>query len=82
MGFGLCNAPATSQAKMNLVLRPYLRKFVAVFLDDILIFSKTWDEHFDHIHIVLQTLRDRQLFCKPSICMFGVTEILYLGHLY
>ena len=56
MGFGLCNAPATFQAMMNLVLRPHLRKFVVVFLDDILIFSKTWDEHLDHIRIVLQTL--------------------------
>ena len=81
MGFGLCNAPATFQAMMNLVLRPHLRKFVVVFLDDILIFSKTWDEHLDHIRVVLQTLRDHKLFCKPSKCMFGVTEILYLGHL-
>ena len=65
---------------MNLVLRPHLRKFVVVFLDDILIFSKTWDEHLDHIRVVLQTLRDHKLFCKPSKCMFGVTEILYLRH--
>ena len=52
MGFGLCNAPATFQAMMNFVIRPFLRKFVVVFLDDILIFS----EHLDHIRIVLQTL--------------------------
>ena len=81
MGFGLCNAPATFQAMMNFVLQPHLRKFVVVFLDDILIFSKTWDEHLDHIRVVLQTLRDHKLFCKPSKCMFRVTEILYLGHL-
>ena len=52
-----------------------------VFLDDILIFSKTWDEHLDHIRVVLPTLRDHKLFCKPAKCMFGVTENLYLGHI-
>ena len=80
MGFGLCNAPATFQAMMNLVLRPYLRKFVVVFLDDILIFSRTWNQHLDHIRTILQVLRDHQLFCKPSKCVFCVTEVLYLGH--
>ena len=80
MGFGLCNAPATFQAMMNLVLRPHLRKFVVVFLDDIPdLRSKTWDEHLDHVRVVLQTLRDHKLFCKPSKCMFGVTENEYEG---
>ena len=62
MGFGLCNAPATFQSLMNDILRPYLRKFVVVFLDDILIFSKTFKEHLEHIRSVLETLRKEQLY--------------------
>ena len=80
MGFGLCNAPATFQSLMNEVLRPYLRKFVVVFLDDILIFSKTWEEHLTHVRTVFTALREQQLYCKPSKCLFGATETLYLGH--
>ena len=80
MGFGLCNAPATFQSLMNDVLRPYLRKFVVVFLDDILIFSRNWKEHVKHVRLVLETLRKHQLYCKPSKCLFGATETLYLGH--
>ena len=81
MGFGLCNAPATFQSLMNEVLRPYLRKFVVVFLDDILIFSRTWKEHLEHVRTVLSSLRQHQLFCKPSKSLFGATETLYLGHI-
>lgn len=80
MGFGLCNAPATFQSLMNDVLRPYLRKFVVVFLDDILIFSRSWKEHLEHVHLVLEALRKHQLFGKLSKCLFGATETLYLGH--
>lgn len=80
MGFGLTNAPATFQSMMNDILRPYLRKFVVVFLDDILIFSKTWEEHLDHVRTVLETLRRHQLYCKPVKCQFGALEILFLGH--
>ena len=81
MGFGLCNAPATFQSLINEVLRPYLRKFVVVFLDDILIFSRTWEEHLEHVRIVLTALRQQQLFCKPSKSLFGAIETLYLGHI-
>lgn len=81
MGFGLCNAPATFQSLMTQVLRPYLRKFVVVFLDDILIFSSNWREHLDHVRLVLETLRKHQLFCKPSKCLLGALETLYLGHI-
>ena len=80
MGFGLCNAPATFQSLMTQILRPYLRKFVVVFLDDILIFSSNWKEHLDHVRMVLQALQEHQLYCKPSKCLFGAVEIHYLGH--
>ena len=80
MGFGLCNAPATFQSLMTEILRPYLRKFVVVFLDDILIFSSNWQEHLEHVKLVLQALREHQLYCKLSKCLFGAVETLYLGH--
>ena len=82
MGFGLCNAPATFQSLMNDILRPYLRKFIVVFLslDDISIFSKTWEDHLEHVREIMEVLQRNQLLCKPSKCVFGATEILYLGH--
>ena len=80
MGFGLCNAPATFQSLLTQILRPYLRKFVVVFLDDMLIFSFNWQEHLEHVKLVLQALREHQLCCKLSKCLFGAVETLYLGH--
>ena len=80
MGFGLCNAPATFQSLMTQILRPYLRKVVVVFLDDILIFSSNWQEHLEHVKLVSQALREHQLYCKLSKCLFGAVETLYLGH--
>ena len=154
-GFGLCNAPATFQSLMNDILRSYLRKFIVVFLDNILIFSKTWENHLlpwtkkrtnieirgeknavprvkscsirrdqrracpirdfcpaliapdrawfhtwnsvllavklndgsfflsrvvEHVREIMEVLQRNQLFCKPSKCVFGATEILYLGY--
>ena len=76
MGFGLTNAPATFQTLTNTILQPYLRKFVVVFLDDILIFSKPWKDHLDHLRIVLNTLRSHELYCKPSKCEFGIADII------
>ena len=61
MGFGLTNAPATFMALMNDVLRPFLRKFVVVFLDDTLVFSRSWTEHLSHLDAVLAALREQSL---------------------
>lgn len=80
MTFGFTNAPATFQRVMNDVFRPYLRKFVLVYMDDILIFSKTAEEHRMHVDLVLQKLREHQLYAKESKCAFGVTTINFLGH--
>jgi hypothetical protein len=71
MPFGLCNAPATFQALMNDVLRPFLRRFVLVFFYDILIYSKTWADHLRHIRAVLDELLCHVLFVKRSKCILG-----------
>ena len=80
MPFGLSNAPATFQALMNKVLQPFLRKFVLVFFDDILIYSTSRAEHLRHVRLVLDTLRQHQLFLKRSKCTFAQTSVTYLGH--
>ncbi|KAL4366721.1 hypothetical protein GQ457_05G025250 [Hibiscus cannabinus] len=80
MPFGLTNAPAAFMDLMNRIFKPYLDKFVIVFIDDILIYSRNKDEHAEHLRIVLQTLRDRQLFAKFSKCEFWHSEVAFLGH--
>ncbi|PNX96484.1 Ty3/gypsy retrotransposon protein [Trifolium pratense] len=80
MPFGLTNAPATFQSLMNTIFQTVLRKYVLVFFDDILVYSKTWHEHLKHLAAVLQVLQDNQLYVKLSKCSFGVLEIEYLGH--
>ena len=80
MPFGLSNAPATFQALMNDVLQPFLRRFVLVFCDDILIYSSSWVEHLQHINIVLNALRAHHLHLKRSKCSFGASLVAYLGH--
>ena len=80
MPFGLSNAPATFQALMNDVLRPFLCRYVMVFFDDILIFSSSWAEHLQHINIVLDALRAHRLHLKRSKCSFGASSVAYLGH--
>ena len=80
MAFGLCNAPATFQALMNDVLRPFLRRFVLVFFDDILIYDKTCADHLRHLRAVFSELRHHQLFVKRTKCAFGATSVAYLDH--
>jgi len=80
MPFGLSNAPATFQSLMNTVLRPFLRKFVLVFFDDILIYSPSWSTHLQHLNAVLTALREHQLRLKRSKCSFATTSVQYLGH--
>lgn len=81
MPFGLTNAPATFMDLMNRVFRPYLDKFVVVFIDDILVYSKSEPEHEEHLRTVLQTLRGHQLYAKLSKCEFWRDTIRFLGHM-
>jgi hypothetical protein len=80
MPFGLCNSPSTFQSLMNHVFRPFLRHFVLVFFDDILIYNKTWTDHLSHVDRALHLLSQHQLFLKQSKCAFGTSEVEYLGH--
>lgn len=80
MPFGLTNAPGTFQSLMNKIFGKYLRKFILVFFDDILIFSKSMEEHIAHLTIFMQLLQEHQLSAKLSKCVFAVPKIDYLGH--
>jgi hypothetical protein len=80
MPFGLSNVPTKFQALMNDVLCLYLRRFILVYFDDILIYSSLWAEHLQHISIVLNELRAHQLHLKCSKCSFRAPSVAYLGH--
>jgi hypothetical protein len=80
MSFGLTNAPVHFTYLMNSVFMPELDKFVVVFIDDILIYSKNEEKHAQHLRIVLTRLREHQLYAKFSKCVFWMEEIQFLGH--
>ena len=80
MSFGLTNAPAYFMYLMNKVFMEFLDKFVVVFIDDILVFSKTEEEHAEHLRLVLQKLREHKLYAKRSKCEFWLKEVSFLGH--
>ena len=81
MPFCLTNAPSTFQSLMNSIFKPLLTKFVLVFFDDILIYSKSWKDHVKHVDRVLQLLEEKQLYAKICKCFFGVQEVEYMGHI-
>ena len=80
MPFGLTNAPEALMDLMYRVFQPYLDRFVIVFIDDILVYSGSSEEHSEHLRIVLQTLRERQLYAKLRKCQFWLDRVAFLGH--
>ncbi len=80
MLFGLCNAPATFQRLMNKILRPYISKFVEVYLDDVIIHSKSKKEHIKYIRAVLQKIREANLKLKPTKCKWFEQKLTFVEH--
>ena len=80
MQFVLTNAPAAFMDLMNRVFGLYLDKFVIVFIDDILVYSSSKEEHAKHLRIVLQTLKEHQLYAKFIKCQFWLDRVAFLGH--
>jgi len=81
LGQGLTNAPSTFQSLMHRLFQPYIGKFVVIYLDDILIYSKTPEEHLEHLEKVFQVLRQEKLYAKLSKCDFNKSEVAFLGHI-
>ncbi|XP_074376979.1 uncharacterized protein LOC141718495 [Apium graveolens] len=81
MSFGLTNAPAAFMDLMNRIFKEYLDKFVIVFIDDILIYSKTEEDHAKHLRTILEILRKKKLYAKLSKCEFWLQEVQFLGHI-
>jgi len=80
MPFGLTNTPIMFMDLMNKVFRPYLDKLVVEFVDDILVYPHSWEEHEQNLMIVLKTLRRNQLYAKLSKCKFWLSEVVFLGN--
>ena len=80
MSFGLTNAPAIFMDLMNRIFQPYLDQFVIVFIDDILIYSGNKEDHEEHLRVVLQILRENQLYAKFNKCQFWLDSVAFLGH--
>ncbi|KAK2441465.1 hypothetical protein QL285_012763 [Trifolium repens] len=80
MPFGVTNAPAIFMAYMNRIFHSFLDKFVVVFIDDILVYSRNEEEHVEHLRLVLQVLRESKLYANPSKCEFWLEEVNFLGH--
>jgi hypothetical protein len=81
MSFGICNAPTTFMHVMNDVFRPFIDDFVIVYLEEILVFRRTWDKHVRHVKKVLDTFQRENLYVKLSKCEFCKTALVYLGHI-
>ena len=80
MSFGLTNSPAAFMSLMSGIFKPYLDLFVIVFIDDILIYSKSKKEHEEHLRMVLEMLREKKLSAKFSKCEFWLDSVSFLGH--
>ena len=80
MSFSLTNAPAYFMIMMNTVFMEFLDKFIVLFIDDILVYSKNEEEHKEHLRLVLEKLREHQLYAKFSKCEFWLKEVGFHGH--
>ena len=80
MFFGLTNTPALFMDYMNRTFRPFLDKFVVIFIDDILIYLKLEEKHKEHLRLVIEVLKERKLYAKLSKCEFWMKKVKFLGH--
>jgi hypothetical protein len=80
MSFGLTNVPAYFMDLMNKVFMEYLDKFIVMIIDGILVYSKSEEEHEEHLHLVLQKLQDHRLYAKLSKCKFWMKQVSFLSH--